>query len=386
MPPAGSLSSTGDDMGKFMIAQLQNGAYGGARILQAPTAVAMHTTAWKAFPDLNGNLLGFYQQNINGQRVIAHGGDTGYFHSDLSLFIDQNVGLFVSLNSVGQGGASEMLRQQLFEAFADRYFPPTQATSAASTVSLATAKSHAALIAGPWMTTRRSDSTFLSLIRLISPTVVVANKDGTISVPVIIRKETFTEVSPFLWQEVHGHDRLEARVKSGKVVAWGTDATAPIWVYVRPNEALAAMGLAIPAGIAALIVLAVAALSWPWAAISRRRYGAAFAHAGFRAAAYRFVRIGAWVSLVAVGLWTAVLQMVSSTSGAPVAFWLHLAQAAAFLGFVGGALVAAWNLWLVWREKSPWSARVFSLVLLVAFAIMLKLGISYHLIGASGEY
>ena len=37
--------------------------------------VGEHTTIWRAFPDLNGNALGFYQQNINGHRVVAHGGD-----------------------------------------------------------------------------------------------------------------------------------------------------------------------------------------------------------------------------------------------------------------------------------------------------------------------
>ncbi len=385
LPPAGSLSSTGDDMARFMIAQLQNGSYNGAQILKAPTAVAMHTTVWRDFPDLNGNLLGFYQQNINGHRVIAHGGDTDYFHSDVSLFIDDNVGLFVSLNSVGKGGLSEFLRQQMFEAFADRYFPAL-AVAAAPTVSPATAKAHAALIAGSWMTTRRSDSTFLSIIKLISPTTVTANKDGTISAAPIIFKETFVETSPFLWQEVHGHDRLEARVKNGKVVAWGTDASSPIWVYVRPNSMLAAMGLAIPAACAALGFIFLTALSWPWTAIARRRYGARFAHTGSRAMAYRLVRIGAVLSLAAVGLWLTVVQMVSATAGAPVAFWLHMAQAVSFLAFVGGTLAAIWNLWIVWRNKSPWTARLFAILVLVAFVVMLKLAFGYHLIGLSGEY
>jgi hypothetical protein len=258
--------------------------------------------------------------------------------------------------------------------------------SAASTVSPATAKAHAALIAGPWMTTRRTDSTFLSIIKLIAPTMVTANKDGTVSVAPIGRKETFAEVSPFLWQEVHGHDRLEARVKDGKVVAWGTDVSAPIWVYVRPNEMLSAMGLAIPVGCAALAFLALTALSWPWAAIARRRYGASFALQGARAMAYRLVRAGAVLSVAAIGLWLAVVQMVSETAGAPVAFWLHLAQAVSFLAFVGGAIAAAWNLWIVWRDKSPWTARLFAIVVLIAFLVMLKIAFSYHLIGLSGEY
>ena len=71
---------------------------------------------------------GFYQTNINGLRVIAHGGDTVAFHSDLHLFLDKNVGIYVSFNSAGKEGAAQPLRNSLFEDFADRYFPEDPAT------------------------------------------------------------------------------------------------------------------------------------------------------------------------------------------------------------------------------------------------------------------
>ena len=44
LAPAGSLASTGADMGKFMIAHLQNGAFGDERILREETAQKMHGT------------------------------------------------------------------------------------------------------------------------------------------------------------------------------------------------------------------------------------------------------------------------------------------------------------------------------------------------------
>ena len=44
LAPAGSLASTGADMGNFMIAHLQNGAFGGKRILREETAREMHGT------------------------------------------------------------------------------------------------------------------------------------------------------------------------------------------------------------------------------------------------------------------------------------------------------------------------------------------------------
>jgi len=384
MPPAGSLSTTGDDISHFMIAHLQLGRYGGAQILQPQTAQAMHTSVTRAFPDLNGNLLGFYQQNVNGHRVIAHGGDTNFFHSDLDLFVDDNVGLFISVNGRGKDGMGEFLRDNLFSAFADRYFPAT-APPPPSTVDAATAKAHAAMIAGTYITTRRSDSTFVALVQLIQPTVVEANPDGTISAAPLGEKQTFVEVAPFFWRQFNGHDRIQATVVDGKVTRWSSDSAAPIFVFVRAGGLLGA-GLALPLTLAAMAFLALTATTWPGAAIARRRYGQPFALSGSRAMVYRLVRLCAALSLVAVVLWAVVIQLVSATTGATVSVWLRLAQAASFLAFAGGAVLAAVNLWLVFRARATPSARLFALLLLAASGFMLWIALQYHLIGFSGQY
>ena len=85
----------------------------------------MHTTrAAYGIGPLDRMVLGFYETNINGQRVIAHGGDTGAFHSDFILFIDDNVGLFVSFNSGGERGrGARPSAIACSTQFADRYFP-----------------------------------------------------------------------------------------------------------------------------------------------------------------------------------------------------------------------------------------------------------------------
>jgi CubicO group peptidase (beta-lactamase class C family) len=384
MPPAGSLSTTGDDMSHFMIAHLQLGRYGAGQILQPATATEMHTTATKAFPDLNGNLLGFYQQNINGHRVIAHGGDTDFFHSDLTLFIDDNVGMFISVNARGKEGMGEFLRDSLFAAFADRYFPAASEPPPPS-VDAATAKAHAAMIAGSYITTRRSDSTFVSLVSLISPNVVVANPDGSIEAAPLGQLERFVEVKPFLWREFGGHDRIQATVVDGKVTRWSSDSAAPIFVYLRAGG-LAGAGLELPLAIAALLFLVATALSWPWAAFARWRYGGKFAHSGARATLYRATRFCAILAPIAVVLWTVVLQLVSETTGAAVGLLLHAAQLVSLLAFGGGALAALANLWLVVRSPAKWHARLFAALLLAAFAFMLWMALHYHLIGFGSEY
>lgn len=383
MPPAGALSATGDDMAHFMIAHLQDGRYGSGQILKPQTAELMHTSVTRAFPDLLGNELGFYQQNINGHRVIAHAGDTNFFHTDLSLFLDDNVGVFVSVNAKGKEGLGEFLRNRLFEGFADRYFPAPPANL--TPLDPATAKAHAAMIAGPYISTRRSDSTFISLVGLVSPTVVTANPDGSITAAPVGESETFTEIKPFLWQQQNGHDRLEGIVKDGKVVRWSTDSAAPIMVYVRPGG-LAGAGLELPLTLAALALLALTAILWPVVAIVRWRYQKPFAYAGSRALVYRLVRLASIVGLAAVGLWFVVLEMVSDTTGGNVAPLLHLSQLAAFLGFAGGLAVSLWNLALAIRGPANWFSRLYGGLLVAAFAMMLWIGLHYHLIGISGQY
>ena len=94
--PAGSSSVSAYDMTRFMIAHLQDGQFAGVQILRPETARLMHSRQFENNPGLNGMALGFYEETRNGHRIIGHGGDTVYFHSDLHLMPDAGLGLFIS--------------------------------------------------------------------------------------------------------------------------------------------------------------------------------------------------------------------------------------------------------------------------------------------------
>jgi CubicO group peptidase (beta-lactamase class C family) len=382
LPPAGSLSSTADDMSRFMIAHLQDGSLGDARILKATTAQTMHTTPTRLFPDLNGIALGFYQQDINGHRVIAHGGDLNYFHSDLALFIDDHVGLFISVNAPGKEGMGEMLRVRLFNSFADRYFPQPQTLTP---IDKATQQAHAALLAGTWVNTRRADSTFLKLVDLLSPTHVTANPDGSITSKVLLDPQTFVETSPFLWSEVDGHDKLQARVKDGKIVGWTTDMLAFAWSYESPGG-LAAAGLQQAACGLALAIVALAAAMWPIAAVVRRRLKTPRVESPALRLARRLADAGAVALLAAVATWVAFFAAVISTTFTGLDPLLHLAQVIAIVGFAGGTLANIWLLVVQVREHKGASAVVWTVVRVVAFAYLLAVAFGYNLLSLSGHY
>src|SRR5207253_155872 len=117
--PDGSLSVAGADMAPFMIAHLQNGSYGRTRILQSNTAEMMHARQFSMDPAVNGIALGFFEENRNGLRIIGHGGDLMYFHSDMHLVPDKGLGFFISYNSLGKGDLD--IRAAIWHKFLDRY-------------------------------------------------------------------------------------------------------------------------------------------------------------------------------------------------------------------------------------------------------------------------
>ena len=119
--PAGALSATAADLARFMIAHLQNGKLASAQILRPEIVNLMHSRQLGLSPALNGMCLGFYEETRNGHRIIGHGGDTFYFHSDLHLVLDSGIGFFVSYNSAGKGELSP--RTALWNHFLDRYLP-----------------------------------------------------------------------------------------------------------------------------------------------------------------------------------------------------------------------------------------------------------------------
>src|ERR1700678_2681516 len=162
--PAGALSSPAEDMAHFMIAQLQDGQYNGNRILGAEAAETMHNSPLTVLPPLNRMELGFFETNINGREVIAHLGDTEYFHTSLHLFLRENVGFYVSFNSRGKEGAAGTLRNALFFDFSDRYFPSDEKDGQ---VDKETAARHAAVLSGRWVNSRGSQSDFLASVGLL---------------------------------------------------------------------------------------------------------------------------------------------------------------------------------------------------------------------------
>lgn len=204
--PAGSLSSTADDMARFMMAHLQDGQLGDARILKPETAKLMHSRLFGLDPAANAMAYGFYEETRNGHRIIGHAGDTTCFHSDLHFVLDAGVGFFVSYNSSGRGQISP--RTILWEAFLDRYFPYTPPDAIAPE----NAKQDATAVSGTYELSRRSETSFLRAFSLLGEAKVSPVEDGTIQVDALLapngKPKHWQEIAPMTFREVDGQDVL----------------------------------------------------------------------------------------------------------------------------------------------------------------------------------
>ncbi len=378
MPPAGSLSSTGEDMGRFMQAILNQGKLGEAQLLKPETLKQMFTQVTRPMPDVAGIGLGFYQQDVNGHRAFGHGGDTVLFHTDLALFLDDNIGLYVSFNAPGANGLGKWLRDRVFEGFADRYLPDTRPV-AKPQVDEATARAHAQQIAGAHRTTRREDSTFLSLLQLLSPLKVEALADGRIAVDLAGARSVFRETKPYLWEEVHGKRRIQAVVENGKLVRWGMEPYAFAFVF-EPVPALASP-LALLLLCASIAVTAGTALLWPLVALLRRQHGVARP-----APLVGLVRLASVGVLVALALWAATVMCLENLDDTTLL--LPLSQIATLLAFGGGLLASVWHAKAVFQSGSSASrwARVLAVVWVASFAVLTVLGLAHHMIDFNQWY
>src|SRR5438067_300639 len=384
--PAGSLSASAESMAHWMIMHLQNGRYGDAQILKPETAIQMHARqdGWPA--SMNAMCLGFYEQNLNGHRVISHGGDTELFHSDLFLILDSNVGLFVSYNSAGRPDHGDA-RGDLYIRFMDRYFP----APAANETALATAKEDAHSVAGPYKISRRFETNILAVTTVLDEAKIVADpKDNTIYLDGLFKKENgqprrFREIAPMLFKSVDGPEKVAfVKDSSGHRVCY---LDFPFMVLQEVDVALdkqafnyVVMGLGI-----GVVVLTI--LFWPVSAILRKHYKQSLMLDPPARKWRRWAKIACIIDLIYLlgFLWTfTLLQKLELGSGGD--FKLHLLQVIGVLGGVGGLLTIICAM-KSWTDSTQWVwYKVWNTLLAVGCVGFFWFLVHWHLLNFSLNY
>jgi CubicO group peptidase (beta-lactamase class C family) len=221
-PPAGSIASSATDMSKFMIAHLEDGK----GILAESTAKKMHARAFGHDPRLPGFALGFYEQSSHGLRIIGHGGDTRWFHTDLALIPEEKLGVFVSYNTAS---GAELSFGPFLTQFLDHYYPAPPAPVAPS----ADAAKEAARVAGEYEFNRRSYTTFQKAIGLAGDIRVSAADSGRLILHSPFGDSRLVPVGPLLYRDELGSDLVAFQADSKGRVERGFMGNAPMMTLER---------------------------------------------------------------------------------------------------------------------------------------------------------
>jgi CubicO group peptidase (beta-lactamase class C family) len=252
--PAGSVSASAESMSRFMIAHLQDGEYEGTRILGEETARRMHQRVFEHDDRLPGIAYGFYEQNSHGLRMIGHGGDTQWFHTNLTLIPDEDVGVFVSYNTAAGGLLSF---RPFLQAFLDHYYPVE-----GTPVDAAVGAGDLGRYAGVYRMNRMSFSTFEKVMGLIAPVKIGADEGGLV-VQSPLGDAHFASVGSGLFEEVDGTDRLSFREDGAGRVTHAFLGSVPIMTFERvgtlqsPGFHLTLLGLALAVFVITFVALPV---------------------------------------------------------------------------------------------------------------------------------
>jgi CubicO group peptidase (beta-lactamase class C family) len=268
--PAGSLSTTAADMTRFMLAFLQDGSVDGVAILKPETVRQMETRQFELHPMVNGLGITFMEYLIDPVRIIAHGGDTVYFHSDMILVPDAHLGYFLSYNSLGKnvgGGRGEVLR-----SFVNRYFPSPGEPKI--DVDSNTAKSDGHAVSGVYDGTRRGETTLLRILALLGEVRVSSDKDGVLTVEGDKNQrgelKKWKEIAPLVYSEVDGLERIAFRRDASGTVREMLPFPA---IYKGQRVPWYANKIFVGLVIGGSLMLALlTVVLWPVAVLVRRKY------------------------------------------------------------------------------------------------------------------
>ena len=358
--PAGSGSMSALDMTHFMIAHLQDGRYGSSRILDSATAEQMHARTFANDPRLPGMALGFYEQRMNGVRVIGHEGDTQYFHTAMFIVPNAQVGIFMSY--VGTG--AEPVRDGVLQAFFDRYFPAPPVAILAPADSFArTAKQ----FTGTYRFARHSSTKIDKALMVASSPITVSvmpKKERLLVTGLGEHPAQFAPIGNGLFTQVDGaytigftHDSSGAvtRLSIGALPFMGTERVPwhdepSLWYWLT--------------GISALIFLAVLTTCF-----YRRRHIKELPREQ-----RNFIRLAlataAWFFLTLIVFGIALGGLLKSGGEIPGSLRVALGMPIVFLLLTLVLLVGAVRVWM----RSWWRVRrrvQFTIVVLAAIAVVL---------------
>jgi CubicO group peptidase (beta-lactamase class C family) len=255
LAPCGGMSVAGEDMGRFMIAQLNDGAH----LLRAETARSMRERLISYAGGGPGMLHGFMGLENNGIKAFGHGGDTVWFHSMTVMIPERRIGFFVAYNT-DQGAAA---RSAFVRVFFDHYFPAPLPREGPPPKER---RAQLNRFAGTYLVARSSQSDYSKLGQLMSAVMARVNEDGYL----VVGPNRWRQVEPLLFAQVDGTGRLAFREDArGNILDACGSPTCTSVLLKQPWWRSASLEMTVADACLAVLLMAVVGI--PIAAAVQRR-------------------------------------------------------------------------------------------------------------------
>jgi CubicO group peptidase (beta-lactamase class C family) len=380
--PAGALSATADDMGRFIRALINGGELDGVRILSKARLDEMMAPAHATPAGYLG--LAFFGTKVAGHDAVGHEGATMTFFSHLTIFPKQGIGVLVSRDGIGEIKSLSDLYELPNPArvIAQRFLPEAPAALDASTGSVASD----ADVAGIYQPSRRAESSFLRLSALLAQIVIKVDSAG--------QARRFFAIWPY--GEGAPLKRVERNLyegPSGARVAFvdddgsGSYLAVPAVPLLRVPWSLDLRWIA-PALIVSTLVALLTLLAWPVAALWRCWRKRQWSEDRSDRRDFLAMRLVLLVDLVVVVAIAVLLVMSSDLTifNAALDPLLLALYALAWLGVLG-ALLAVWAAVRFWRQRvgSRWS-RVHHALIAASSAMLAWVFLTFHIAGTTLNY
>lgn len=261
--PAASMSSSATDMARFMLAHLRGNVASGPTLLMPATLAQMRTVQYRHHPAGPGIALGLYEMDEAAQRVIGHTGDIPGFHSGMYLLPEQRIGVLILQNTE----AGPNMRAALLKRFVDHYLasPPVAAMPQGGAIADASGQ-----LQGSYLTSRRFDTSPLSLSYLLGQSVVRVAGPGTLVIDTHVgldgKPVEWHEVASGVWQSAANPIRHLYFRKNAQGDWEMSNSRDPVQVMQMVpwyrHKLLILWGLALSVG-----ALVLSVLSWPFPAL-----------------------------------------------------------------------------------------------------------------------
>lgn len=257
--PSAPVHATATDMARFMLAHLQDGAYGGGRIMEEATALDMHRRHFTHDPGLPGTAYGFIRSRANGRRIILHDGESARFSTLVALLPEERTGLFVSYNTPYEPF-------ETLSAFMDRFYPPR---GEAASGPREDAAGGAGRWAGTYIPVRVARTGPQKVVGWLDPLKVRAGDDGLL-VDSPLGEQRYVQTGPDAFAQRRGEWALVFREQDRETRLFlGPFPLA--YTRASPYQTLA---FQLPIGVACVVAFLSALVVFPAAYLARRLRGA----------------------------------------------------------------------------------------------------------------